>query len=118
MSMGPGAFLPQKYSKGDKREWDGTSGAGYCEISLSGGGETPEYFSDDDLLEVVLWMIGRCYSPGNPDRVSEAMMITGSNMDWRLQFNMRMATDLEIQSARNRSSQFARSNREAVAEQR
>ena len=121
MSMSPGAFLPHKYSRGDTQEWDGTSGIGYCKVSLYGG-QNLEYFSNDDLLELVLFMIGKCYPPGNGDRVSEALTVIGVQGNWRLQFSMRMATNSELQAAGNRSSQFALDNkppdRESMAEQR
>ncbi|CAL8578733.1 hypothetical protein XPA_004506 [Xanthoria parietina] len=63
MALGPGAFLPQTYRRGSERHWDGYSGQGYCKIAMSGGTSTVAY-SDDELLEYVLWMVGRCFPPG------------------------------------------------------
>ncbi len=64
---------------------------------------TVEAFSDDDLLENVLWMIGRCFEPGNERHKNEAMALLGTGHTWRLQLNLYMATPEQLQAGRNRS---------------
>ncbi|KAL8752904.1 MAG: hypothetical protein Q9199_005422 [Rusavskia elegans] len=110
MSMGPGAFLPQTYRRGSERHWDGYSGQGYCKIAISGGASTVAY-SDDELLEHVLWMVGRCFPPGNEKQISEALALLGHDGTWRLQFNIRMGTEAELQAGRNRSSPLSPGDR-------
>ncbi|KAI4217762.1 MAG: hypothetical protein LQ349_009040 [Xanthoria aureola] len=110
MALGPGAFLPQTYRRGSERHWDGYSGQGYCKIAMSGGAGTVAY-SDDELLEYVLWMVGRCFPPGNGKQVSEALALLGHDGSWRLQFTIRMATEAELQMGRNRSSILSRGDR-------
>lgn len=77
---------------------------------MSGGTSTVAY-SDDELLEYVLWMVGRCFPPGNGKQVSEALASLGHDGSWRLQFTIRMATEAELQTGRNRSSMLSRGDR-------
>ena len=104
MSMGPGSFMPRVYRLGDNREWGGYSGIGYCRIQIYGGQTTVTY-SDDDLLEIALWMIGKCYVPGNIDHVSEVVATLSSGHAWVLKFNMRLTTTTELQAIKDRKSQ-------------
>lgn len=68
-------------------------------------------YSDDELLEHVLWMVGRCFPPGNEKQISEALALLGHDGTWRLQFNIRMGTEAELQADRNRSSPLPRGDR-------
>ena len=95
--------MPRTYHPGNERHWEGFSGQGYCKIALYGGLSTITY-SDDELLEHVLWAVGQCFPPGNEKRVSEALIGLGHDGTWRLQFNVRMGTEAELQvSVRKRS---------------
>ncbi|KAI4231294.1 MAG: hypothetical protein L6R40_007779 [Gallowayella cf. fulva] len=111
MSMGPGAFMPRTYNRGGSRTWDGSSGMAHCEVAIFGG-TTTELFSDDDLLEYVIWMMGRCFPPGNEGRISEVMALIGAHNTWRLQINMKLAPGEE--KARGRIAD----NQNATAKQR
>ena len=102
--MNPGAFMPRTYRWGNERHWDGYSGQGYCKIALYGGLGTVTY-SDDELLEHVLWMVGRCFPPGNDEHVSEAMTVLGHDGTWRLQFNIQMGTKPELQAHRGNNTE-------------
>ena len=109
MSMGPGSFMPRLYRLGESREWDGYSGIGYCRIRIYGGQTTVSY-SDDDLLEIALWMIGKCYVPGNSDRISEVLATLSSGHKWVLEFDMRLMTSTELQATEGRIPQQMQSD--------
>ena len=104
MSMGPGSFMPRVYRLGDNREWGGYSGLGYCRVQIYGGQTTITY-SDDDLLEIALWMVGKCYVPGNIDHVSEIVAALSSGQGWVLKFDMRLITTTESQATKDRKPQ-------------
>ena len=91
--------LPHIYIPGQPREWDGVFGHAFCRIFIFDG-VSVAFISNNEVLERMIWVLGKCFSPGNIDRISEITTTIGSRGDWRLRFEIRLATRTEIQRSR------------------
>lgn len=98
ISTEPGPSLPQTYFPGQHREWDGVSGVAFCRVIIFDG-LTVAHISIDEVIEYLIWILGRCILPGNVERISQIATTFGRHRDWRLQFEMRLATLTELQRA-------------------
>ena len=98
ISTEPGPSLPQAYIPGQHREWDGVGGDAFCRVIIFDG-LTVAYISTDEVLEYLIWILGRCILPDNTNRISMITTTFVNHRDWRLQFEMRLATLTELRGA-------------------